>query len=73
MRNGNSPVEHFYFLQHLLINSLPNNYFICDQSKLKACTDNKINVICFGKRRKWWLPAFSSSHNVFRRVLSGGH
>ena len=61
-------------------NSLPNNK-ILDCSKLKAFTDDKINVTkklkfwfgkdrkhC-GKRRKCWLPAFSPFPTMFSKAF----
>ena len=62
------------------INSLPNDK-ILDWSKLKAFADNKITMnekLKFalksvgkncGKRRKCWLPAFSSFPTMFSKVL----
>ena len=60
------------YLNHLLYNK------ILDQSKLKAFSDNKINITekldrksrkhC-GKRRKCWLPAFSLFPTMFSKRL----
>ena len=57
------------------LNHLPYNK-ILDQSKLKAFSDNKINITekldrksrkhC-GKRRKCWLPAFSLFPTMFSK------
>ena len=62
------------------VNPLPNDKFL-DMTKLKAFADDKLNVakmtisLCgrlentVGKRRKCWLPAFSSFHTVFSKAF----
>ena len=57
------------------VNSLPKGK-ILDRSKLKAFAD-KIIIRCLGegrkhlgKKRKCWLPAFSSGFTMFSKVFS---
>ena len=61
-------------------NLLPNNKLL-DMSKFKAFADDLLNVakitisLCdksrkhFGKKRKYWLPAFSSFPTVFSKTF----